>query len=33
MSTHARLTLYRTLRHVVGPVWAYRLTLGRRVVQ
>lgn len=33
MSLHARFTLYRALRHVVGPVWAYRLTLGRRCVQ
>ena len=33
MSLHARFTLYRALRRVVGSVWAYRLTLGWRGMQ
>ncbi len=33
MSLRARLTLYRALRHIAGPITAYRLAFARRTAK
>jgi len=33
MSLHARLSLYRALRHITGPITAYRLAFAWRTAK